>query len=340
MVSLRGYIINNFLKSFMVVFIPFFVIISLVYLVRISALTVHIDLSFTELLLLFSYTLPDIIFYTLPLSFIAALTNTFIRLSTDNELIALYALGTNANRIVRMLIPLSVLSTLLLLSLAFMAMPMSKQFYKAFKHQKRSEAKLNISPGKLGQKFGDFYVYIKDKNKDGSFNHLVIYNRTNINDEQFFVAEHGKIQRKDNQTSLLLQKGYGYTYQKDFLQQAQYEQLEAFDTAQNQPYTIQSVQEYIQQSLQNKRMRHRFLFYIFISFIPLLALYPVAAFSMINPRYQGNHALSIIFLTTFILYLVASSLKNWGTFFILPLVILLTLYLGYKLFKKRVARYF
>ena len=97
MVSTRGYISLNFTKAFLTIFLPFFLIISLVYLVNISSLTAKIQLSFGELLTLYSYSIPNIIFYTLPLSFIAALANTLSKLSTDNELIALYALGLKAN---------------------------------------------------------------------------------------------------------------------------------------------------------------------------------------------------------------------------------------------------
>ena len=158
MVNVRGYISSNFTKAFLTIFLPFFLIISLVFLVKISALTTKIQLTFGELVTLFAFSVPEIIFYTLPLSFIAALANVLMRLSQDNELIALYALGLKANKVLSSLILLSVLFSLLLLSLSFLAMPLSKQFYKSFKESKRSEAKLNIVPGKLGQKFGNYYI--------------------------------------------------------------------------------------------------------------------------------------------------------------------------------------
>jgi Predicted permeases len=134
---------------------------------------------------LYSYTLPDIIFYTLPLSFVAALTNVLMRLSLDNELIALYALGLKADKILRSLFVLGLLFSLLLLFVSFLAMPLSKQYYQSFKTAKQAEAKLNIVPGKLGQRFGDYYVYVKE-NKDDVFHTIVIYNRTNKDQETSF----------------------------------------------------------------------------------------------------------------------------------------------------------
>jgi lipopolysaccharide export system permease protein len=340
MVNAKGYITSNFTKSFLTLFLPFFLIISLVYLVKISALTAQIKLTFIELLTLFSYSVPDIVFYTLPLSFIAAVANVLVKLSTDNELIALYALGLNANRILRSLFLLSLLFSLLLMSISFLAMPMSKQLYKSFKEEKKTEAKLNIVPGKLGQKFGKYYVYVKEKNDDDTFKDLVIYNRTDIHNEQFFAAKHGQLNKKHGQTSLLLKEGYGYTYSKESLQQAQYKTLEAFDTAKPQHFRFEDIFRYWQKASEDSRIMHRLLFFFFVSLIPLLSVYLVASFTMINPRYQKNHSFIVIFTTTLLLYLIASSLEKWGNLPLLATAVLLTFGTGVLLFKKRVARYF
>ncbi len=340
MVSIRGYISTNFTKSFMTIFLPFFFIISLIYLVKISALTAQIQISFGELLQLFSYSIPDIIFYTLPLSFIAALANTLLRLSSDNELIALYALGMPAKKILHGIWLIALLFSLLLLTISFLAMPMSKQLYKSFKDEKKAEAKLNIIPGKLGQKFGDFYVYVKEKEDNGLFHDLVIYNRTDMKNEQFFAAKKGKMNKNNGRTSLLLYNGFGYTYSKDHLQQAEYRTLEAFDSVKTQSFHFENIIAYWKKATGDSRIMHRLFFFLYVSLIPILALYMVSAFAMINPRYQENHAFTIIFGTTLLLYLTASSLEKWGTPLLLVAAVILTVAAGYILFQKRVARYF
>ena len=340
MVSIRGYISTNFTKSFLTIFVPFFLIISLIYLVKIASLTAQIQLTFGELLKLYSYSVPDIVFYTLPLSFVTALANTLVKLSIDNELIVLYALGLHANRILRGLLVIATLFSLLLLVISFLAMPMSKQLYKSFKDEKKAEAKLNIIPGKLGQKFGDYYIYVKEKNEDGTFKHLVIYNRTDMNNEQFFAAQKGHTNRGNGQASLLLENGYGYTYNEDTLQQAKYKTFEAFDTKKKRPYHFQDTIAYWSKAPHDTHIRHRLYFFLFTSLIPLLSLYLVSAFSMINPRYQSNHSFIVIFLTALSLYLIASSLEKWGTVPLLITAIIGILVLGVYLFKKRVVRYF
>ncbi|RLA62913.1 MAG: YjgP/YjgQ family permease [Epsilonproteobacteria bacterium] len=339
MVNVKAYISSNFTKSFLTIFLPFFLIISLVYLVKISALTAKIQITFIELLSLYAYSVPDIIFYTLPLSFIASLANVLTKLSQDNELMALYALGLKAKKILASILLLAFLFSLLLLSISFLAMPLSKQFYNAFKEEKKAEAKLNIVAGKLGQKFGNYYIYVKDE-KEGIFNDLVIYNRTDKKNEQFFSSQTGQIKHKEMLTSLLLNKGYGYTYSENRLQQSKYKTLEVYDSAQQKGFTFEGVAAHWTKAKDNIKMMHRLLFFIFVSLIPLLSVYLIAAFTMINPRYQSNRSFIVIFVSTLGLYTIASSLEKWGNFFTLGMSILFVISLGYWLFTKRVARYF
>ncbi len=313
--------------------------LSLVYLIKISSLTVKIQITFNELLTLYSYFLPNIIFYTLPLSFISALATTLTKLSQDNELIALYALGLKANKILRTLIILGALFSLLLLSISFLAMPLSEQIYQSFKESKKLEAKLNIVAGELGQKFGNYYIYVKE-NKDDTFHDIVIYNRINKNEEHFFSSQKGKLNKKHNTTSLLLNDGYGYTYSKTKLQQAKYKTLEVYDTNKKKEFHFENIVAYWSKARDNIKMMHRVLFFIFISFIPLLSVYLVASFTMINPRYQTNHSFIVIFAATFLFYMLGSSLQKWGSYTTLFLLIITIFFSSKWLFKIRVERYF
>ncbi|MFC2073360.1 LptF/LptG family permease [Campylobacterota bacterium] len=340
MVNVKGYISSNFTKSFLTIFLPFFLIVSLVFLVRIAAITSKIQISPGELILLYSYSIPEIIFYTIPLSFITALANVLIKLSQDNELIALYALGLQAKKVLHSLLMLGLLFSLLLASVSFLAIPLSKQFYKAFKNEKRSEAKLNIVAGQLGQKFGNYYIYVKEK-EDGVLNDIVIYNRTDNTEEQFFSSQTGQLNYDESVISLLLHEGYGYTYAKTKLQQVKYKTLEVYDSAQKRGFQFKSIMSYWSVGEETyEKIMHRILFYIFTSLIPVLSVYLVASFSMINPRYQPNRSFIVIFSTTLLLYMIASSLEKWGSPLTLGISTILIVILGQWLFKKRVSKYF
>jgi len=340
MVNIKSYISSNFTKAFLIIFLPFFMIISLVYLVKISSLTTQIQISMGELFTLYSYSVPDIIFYTLPLSFMVALANVLLKLSQDNELIALYSLGLKSDKVLRSLLLLGVLFSLLLFAISFLAMPISKQLYKEFTHTKKSEAKLNIVAGKLGQKFGEYYIYVKEKNGNDKFNDIVIYNRTKKNEEQFFSSRNGQINKTSGVTSLQLNNGYGYTYTEVKLQQAKYKSLEVYDNEPTKTFKFEDIIEHWSKASTDKKRMHRVLFFIFVSLIPLLSVYLIASFSMINPRYQKNRSFIVILLTSLGLYMTASSLEKWGTFPILFLCIVIAFVLGRVLFSHRVAKYF
>jgi lipopolysaccharide export system permease protein len=71
-----------------------------------------------------------------------------------------------------------------------------------------------------------------------------------------------------------------------------------------------------------------------------MSVYLVAAFTMINPRYQSNNTFLVIFGTIILFYTLASSLQKWGTFPMLVAAIVFVSILGRWLFQVRVARYF
>ncbi|MDD2451379.1 MAG: LptF/LptG family permease [Sulfurovum sp.] len=339
MVNVKRYLSSNFTKSFLTIFLPIYFIVSLVFLIQISSLTAKINLTFYELLKLYALSLPEIVFYTLPISFIAALSNVLGRLSQDNELIALHALGIRAKSILKFFFLLAFLFSLLLLAISFITMPMGIQAYNAFKTEKRAKASFNLIPGKIGQKFGDFYIYVKEKNNH-SFHNLVIYNQTSEGDEQFFSSQKGELLHEEGTMLLKLSDGYGYTYTQEKLQEAQYKELKVYDKNRDDGFELYTITSYWAQALIDPKRMHKALFNLFISLIPLLSVNLIAAFTIINPRYQKNHTMLTTFVVILMLYLIASVLQKNGTLSLLLVASTVLWATGCWLFKKRVSRYF
>jgi len=339
MVNIKRYISLNFTKNFLIIFIPFFLILSLGYIVQMSSLTAKIKITFSELLQLYTYAIPDIIFYTLPLSFIAALVNALVKLSQENELIALYSLGLKSNSILKSIFPIGALFSILLICISFLAMPLSIQYFKSFKDTKKTEAKLNITAGEIGQKFGNYYIYIKEQ-KNNQFQDIVIYQYTNKNEEQFFSSTKGKINKIDNSTSLELDNGYVYTYTKDKLQQAKYQNMKIYNTHKIKNYQFKNILKYWSKIKTDIKLKRKMFFLLLISLIPILSIYPIASFAMINPRYQKNRSFSIIFVVTFLFYILASFLQKQGSILLFLLIISSIVITSKWLFNKRVARFF
>ena len=337
--SISKYLSSNFTSSFLTIFLPLFFIGALVFIIKISALTASIQITFGEMIQLFSYNLPTILFYTLPVSFTVAVVMTLIRLSNDNELMALFALGKKSKSLMNHFLFIAFLFTTVLLILSLGLMPKTKQQFKAFKHQKSSEAQANITPSKLGQKFGNLFVYVKSKD-ESALHDIVIYNKDKTHNDQLFMAKSANIKNENAVVTLTLNDGSGYTFDANSLKEINYEKMQVFQNLNTKEYTYHNIYDYWKKLSLDSDDRRKILFFIFISFIPLIALYIIAAFSIINPRYQKNYAYQILGVTTIGLYSIATLLKSQGNYMALIVAIVLTSILGLFLFRQNVQRYF
>jgi len=336
--SISSYLSKNFTSSFLTIFLPLFFIGALVFIIKISALTASIQINFGEMLQLFSYNLPAILFYTLPVSFLVAVVMTFLRLSNDNELMALFALGTKAKSIMYRFFFISFLFSIILLILSLGLMPKTKQQFRSFKHEKSTQAQVNINPSKLGQKFGNLFVYVQSKNGT-TLNDIVIYNKDKNHTDQLFIAKSASITNKDSFVTLTLNNGSGYTFSENELKEINYKQMQVFQNLHADEFTYNNIIQYwTALSLGSKR--GKILFFIYISLIPMMALYIIASFSIINPRYQKNYAYPILGVTTIGLYATATMLKNQGSFLLLGISVVITFIIGILFFRHYIQRYF
>ena len=339
MSKITSYLSANFSKSFFTIITPFFIIVSLVYFVRISIMTSKIQMSFLELVTLYLYFTPSILFYTIPFSFVASLAITLTRQSQDNELPALYSLGIRSSNIMRYFLVLSVLFSSLLFALSFFAIPASKQEYKTFLAEKRAEAKLNINSGSLGQRFGDYYIFVEDKNNT-KLNEVVIYSKKGEGEEQIFAAKSGEVKQDQKPYSLVLNNGYGYTYNKDKLMQVNYKSLSVFDNTKIGNYTLDSIIEYWKKAQKFKGILEDAIFFLFVSLIPFSSLYLIAAFTMIHSRYEANISFLVIFVITLFYYTIASVIKESNSIIFTLVLSLLLATVGRIVFERKVARFF
>jgi len=337
-VSIGNYLSLNFTSSFLTIFLPLFFIGALVFIIKISALTASIEINFIEMVQLFSYNLPSILFYTLPISFLVAVVITLLRLSNENELIALFALGTDSKSIMHRFMFIASLFSIILLILSLGLMPQTKQQFTSFKHEKASQAQVNINPSKLGQKFGDLFVYVKEK-EGRTLKDVVIYNKDTQHSDQLFIAKDATVSNVNALVTLTLNNGSGYTFSKDSLKEIDYQQMQIFQTLSSDAFNYSNIIAYWT-ALSKTWRKGRILFFIYLSLIPMMALYTIASFAIINPRYQKNHAYQVLGITTIGLYAIATLLEKQGTPLLLVVSILFTFIVGKILFRNKIQRYF
>ncbi|SHO80589.1 Predicted permease YjgP/YjgQ family [hydrothermal vent metagenome] len=336
--KIRWYILSNFFKTFLSLFIPLFLIISLVYVVKIATLTTEIEISFSELIEIFSYFIPIILFYTMPISFMASVSSMFFRLSSDNELVALFSLGIRSSYIIKIIAYLATLLSIFLLFLSIFIVPQSKSMFASFKETKLSQARVNIVPNQLGQKFGNFYIYIKSK-ENKLLTDVVIFNASKQG-EQIFIAPKGEIRDNNGLFSLLLNSGRGYTYNDNRLKEIDYESMEIFDYINYKNISFSNALDYWSQAQHSNNIRGRLLFFIFTSLMPILSLYIIVSFSIINSRYQKNRLFLVIFSVSIIYYLTAILIKQNANETLFILSILISIILSFYLFRRKIASFY
>ena len=160
---LNNYLHSQFAVTFFPIFLGLFFITSMVFLVKIASLTSIITMNFFELFKLFSYSIPQIIFFTLPITFFISLAITLSKLSSEYELTVITSFGLNPEKILKIFFPITAILTLLLLVVSVGLIPKAKYLSKQFIEIKKKEANFNIKESEFGQKFGDWLIYIDGK---------------------------------------------------------------------------------------------------------------------------------------------------------------------------------
>ena len=92
--KLKQYLYSQLAITFFPIFLGLFFITSIIFLVKIASLTSIITINFIELFTLYAYVIPQIIFYTMPISFFISLVITLSKLASEYELTVITSFGT------------------------------------------------------------------------------------------------------------------------------------------------------------------------------------------------------------------------------------------------------
>ncbi len=336
----RRYILGSFVKNYLLVFLPFLMIVSIIFIIQLSILSSKVNIGFTELIRLFGYMLPEIFFYTIPFSLIAALANTFSRFSEENEFIALFSLGHTPRRILLAFLPTLILFSAFLLTLSLMLYPQMKQKINRFKHQKVAEATLRIVPNKLSQSFGNFHVFVESKDANGSYRNMVLFNRDKEGKYQLFIAREGRVSNDGTRYTLRLREGTGETSDAEKVESVKYRELDFYQYPRASYSAFLTSEEYWNEARKDRGRLRKLLYLAFVSLSPILSFGVLASLTFYNPRYQRGFASLAIFLVALFIYLPAAILQKYGTPWLFVAFVVGTLLLGIVLVRQRILRRF
>ena len=343
------YISKSFAGTFFPLFFILFTISSVVAIIRLADITAIVKLSSVDFLTLYIYGVPQLFFYSMPISFFIAASLALSKLSFDSEITAMVALGATKRTIMAPLVLIAATLSLILLYLGLVGVPMSNAQAKNFVEEKKATSKLNLEANSVGQKFGDWLIFALSENKNGSFGDVVLFSKSfksqMIDQGQGKSSENKIIYSKmasvvsDNGLPVLeLKHGSAILYDDNTTIQAVkklvFDRLSLREELKDINVENGHFLEYWLVSLNDTKRAKDFADTVLVSLAPILTVFLSFALGVGSYRKEKNRsvAYSVIAISAYYLLILVISPKI--TFLAIPVIILLWSALTYMLYKR------
>ena len=336
---LKKYLSKTISNTFFPIFLTLFSITSVIFLVKIASLTSVITINFKELLFLYSLTIPQILFYTLPITFFISVIINLSKLSNEYELIVITSFGLSPLKILKLLIPISLLMSISLFIISFILIPQADYMEDTFMNKKKQEAQFNIKASEYGQKFGPWYIYVQEK-KDKYYNDIMLY-QPETDTDTFIVSKKATIKNNEGSLSLELFDGSASTItnkisQIDFSKMSMNNRLKEAKKISS----LNDIINYWKNTKKDSTKRRIILQNSFISLLPIISILFYISFGYFNPRYQKNRN-TIYAITLVISYMVITqNIATYREFYLILLVPPVWFFISYLFYLKRIKPYY
>jgi len=336
---LQKYIINNLSGLFLSIFLPLFAIASVIFLIKLATYTAVIHLTIWEMAKLYFFILPEVLFYTLPITFFISAVLTLFRLSTDNEIIVLFSLGIRPIFILRTLFKPAISLAILMVFDFFILFPHATVLSSNFVSYKKSEAKFNLSASEFGHRFGDWLLYIGKENKNGTFGNVFLFNK-NEKEEILIEAKEAEVINDLGILRLKLINGEGYNYSKDKFLQINFENMYINDTMSTKLTKYRTPIEYWKSNDRKKSKQHMMITDILLSLFPVISLFLVLSIGIVQVRHQKARVYLYLFLSILVFYGSTLLLQRVLAYYTIPVVLIVWLISTYLIYRKTIASKF
>ncbi len=337
MKRLRSYINRHYFSTFLSFFLPLFGIASLIFFVKIVSVTSIVHITFLELFQLYIFILPQILFFTLSITFFVSAVTAIYKLSYEFELIALFALGISPNAIIKIFFRQALLLSTLLLIFGLVLVPQAKQLYKGFILYKKAQMHLNIKPSEFGHRFGSWYLYIESKEGDIMQN-VALFNHDRKK-ENLILAQKSRVDNNQSGIRLTLLDGTAYGYSDEKLQQMRFSKMQISDSGKVRDFHYVNVISYWEKALRSDKRAFDMTFFIFIALFPLVSIFYIGYLGITNTRYERRNVFLSSLAVTVLYFALAFGLAKPLGFKALALLPL-WMAAGYWLYRKKIlARY-
>jgi lipopolysaccharide export system permease protein len=335
------YLLKHFSELFSSLFFILFFITSVVFFIKIAALTAIIKMNFLELGTLYIYLLPRTMVYTLPITFFIALCITLFNLSKENETIVLFTLGYNPKKIAQLFLALSSALSLVLILDIFVLIPISKQLNNNFIEYKKAEAKFNIKANEFGQKFADWLVYIEHSDDTKLYSGVTLYQAPMEHEnEKLIIATTAAIDNEKGILRLNLNQGKVFEFSNDMIQQINFEQMHLNSNPKTPVGAIQSIEEYWSGVFIDQRRAYDLAFFLLIALFPIASTLIALSIGIVTYRYNKSGIYVAMFGTISTYLLLTTLVSTWQPQFAPIIVFVLTFFIAYFIYQKRIRAIF
>ncbi len=327
--KLQNYILTSIGGVFIPIFFSIFFITSIFIFLRISAKTTFLRINFIDMLEFYIYSLPEVLTYILPISFFSASVIALGKLSFDLELIVVFALGASTHKIMKPVVYGGLIIALTSLVLSFIVLPQARYKIKEFLYKKESTTQLNLKPSEFGQKFGDYFLFVKERTGENSYKNIVVFNEAQ---KMFIKADGADVQNQNNIISLVLKRGQAYIFSGADLKKIFFEKMSVNQQFEGAKLDFLGTLNYWV-DMYHSRFQWEIFLQILVAVLPIISYFLIAALGIYNPRYDKNCAVALIivcFVAFF--YLVDLFGKSIGnlTLIVLPLIWISLSYVYYR----------
>jgi len=336
---LHKYLVSHLSSLFFAIFMPLFSIASVIFLIKLATFTAIIQLNILEMGKLYLFVLPEILFYTLPITFFIAATLAIFRLSNDNEIIVLFALGIKPIFIIRAFFKQALVLSIILLFNYLIIFPHIKVIAGNFISYKKSEAKFNISASEFGHSFGEWLLYLGKDNGDGSYSNVFLFNK-NKKEEILISAKKARLVNDSGILRLKLNDGQGYSYSKEKFTQIDFKTMLINDTMKTTLTPYRKPLDYWRSDERAEAKRHMLITDTLLSIFPLISLFLVAAIGVVHARHQKSRIYLYLFLSIILFYSATLTLQDILYFYTIPVVALTWLLVTYLIYRKAIVARF
>jgi lipopolysaccharide export system permease protein len=308
-------------------------------MIKLATYTAVIQLSVLDMIKLYIFILPEILFFTMPISFFVATALSLFKLSNDNEIIVLFSLGVKPGYILKVLLKPALFLTLILFFDFFVLIPHTSNISKNFLNNKKGEAKFNLSASEFGHSFGDWLLYLGKKNDNNTYSKVFLFNKKQ-KEEVLIAAKTAEILNNDGVLKLKLTSGQGYSYSKEKFTQINFDTMFINDTMKTDVRPYETTLQYWQSNYRAKNKKSMFIVDFLISLLPVMSLFLAASIGIVHARHQKSSIYLFLFISVALFYGLTLGFKNLLGFYTIPSVILLWMGVTFYIYKKRILKRF